>query len=70
MRAVPACRRGGRTRRGGRGQPLHEPALAKMSTIRALLWLTFCGACRPEKAVLKVTVPAPDGKVTAPVAGL
>ena len=29
--------------------------------MRALFWLTFCGACRPANEVLKLTTPAPDG---------
>ncbi len=46
------------------------PALAKTSTIRALFCTTFCGACSDGNAALYATVPVPDGKVTAPVAGL
>jgi hypothetical protein len=45
------------------------PALAKMSIIRGLVWLTFCGAWRPPNGTLWVAAPVPDGKVTEPVAG-
>jgi hypothetical protein len=46
------------------------PALANMSTIRALPCATCCGACNPLIATLWFTVPDPDGNVTSPLAGL